>query len=890
MASYDLLNEFIRQGSFAIDKSSVQTTLSAAQAYIASPTAYAGQVLAVTNDSTDNNGAYVVKTNGSTLYLEKIGSGGGNADAPIVHRVTNNSATLSLPTMGDDYLLLPNNSYIYEVALNSLSLNLSAITGATTSTDKFSGYSCIVYFQTSTSMTTFTVTNNSASYTFGDYTVNSGTYIFNVLPSTPYIFTIKDNVVTLGPGSADSGAEELMLSALESIRDNVGLEPDYTYVNKPDPVVISGATDIKGAIFLLDDAIGGINDDISTIESDILSMGTDITAIHQTLTDLSANKEDKGTVVYDTTQNGTYSFTVASNTSYIYANSTGFTSLTVNLTNVTGTPTVGTTNFANITYEENVYFKATQNSTTLTVTNCNATCVFGQYEHTGTSTTYTFSGFTAGMWYCLSVKENSVACGPIDETQLSLVASSATDYGYIVTGLAVDDHTITYKHLNFTSTDANKYLAGDGHFKSIVSGVSGTCSTASATAAKTMSVSDFTLQAGVVVNVTFTNTNTAQNPTLNVGGSGAKSIYYNGASLSTYNDYEKGGLAGATITYVYDGTNWVWLGSSVDTSRVLCTFANATDASKGFSLSGTSPNQTLTVTMYPNHTYCIGQYNTITTLVLDVTNVMQNDSIHTPIHYESIAHFYNGYTLKIKNGSGTPFDAEDFTPTSHYGSYADLPINQLCFLSVVDNIVTFGPTSVDSSATDGYVYPYTLPTASASVLGGVKTGYSTSGNNYSIGIDSSNKIYATVPLAGLGTRGTMIYPNISNYTAINKPTNWQVAINGTICPIEKTANTGEAFVRVPFVSGSELSVANTWLDGGTMIGCVMPTITMKEAFEGDFDSSGLMPPTDVFAPNGDKWAALPIVMDLYGRLLVAIPYDWVNIAPDDFVPYPPSKG
>ena len=184
-----------------MDKSSVQTTLSAAETYIASPTAYAGQLLAVTNDSTDNNGAYVVKVgSGSSLYLEKIGAGSGNADAPIVHRVINNSATLSLPTTGDDYLLLPNNSYIYEVALNSLSLNLSAITGGTTNTDNYSGYFCIVYFQTSASMTTFTVTNNSASYTFGDYTVNSGTYTFNVLPSTPYIFTVKDNVV-ICPGS-----------------------------------------------------------------------------------------------------------------------------------------------------------------------------------------------------------------------------------------------------------------------------------------------------------------------------------------------------------------------------------------------------------------------------------------------------------------------------------------------------------------------------------------------------------------------------------------------------------------------------------------------------------------------------------------------------------------
>lgn len=847
-------------------------TLVLAQAYLSNTFCTIGSTISVTNDSDpDNNGLYIVLGTPSAKTLVRVGAG--NAFAPIVHRVTNNPAALSLPSTGDDYLLLPNNSYIYEIALNSLSLNLSAITGATTSTDKFSGYSCIVYFQTSASMTTFTVTNNSASYTFGDYTVNSGTYTFNVLPSTPYIFTVKDNVVTLGPGSSDSGAEELMLSALESIRDNVGLEPDYTYVNKPDPVVISGATDIKGAIFLLDDAIGDVNTTIDTMESTITSMGTDITNIYTTLTDLANEKEDKGTVVYNASANGTYSFNMAYNTSYIYANATGFSALTINLSNVTGTPTSTETSFANIAYEENTYFKATSNSTTLTLTNCNATCVFGTY--TSSDTTYTFSNFTAGQWYCLSVRDNCVVCGPIDETQLSLAASSSTDYGYLVTGLSVSDHTITYKHLNFTSTDANKYLAGDGHFKSIVSGVSGTCPTEPSTAAKTMAVSDFTLQAGVVINVTFTYTNTAPSPTLNVGGSGAKAIYYNGAALTTYNDYDKGGIANATITYVYDGAHWVWLGNSIDTSRKLCTFAGTADATQGFSVSGT----TLTVTMWPNMTYYIGQYSAITTLVLNVTNVMQPDSIHTPIHYESIVHFYNGYTVQVSN-NGTIVDAQNFTPTIHYGSYSDLPINQVCFLSIVDNMATFGPTAVNSSSTDGYVYPYTLPTASSSVLGGVKTGYSQNltQNHYSIGI-SSGQIYASVPLAGVGTRGTMIYPNISGYTPIAKPSSWSVATNGNVYPIEKTSDTNEAFVRVPSVSGgggggTTVSVADTWADhNGTDAGVVLPTLTTQEKFTSVYIDSVIAPTHIWFPHKGDSfaWCAVPVIMDTEGRLLVALP-------------------
>src|SRR5574344_1034744 len=53
----------------------------------------------------------------------------------------------------------------------------------------------------------------------------------------------------------------------------------------------------------------------------------------------------------------------------------------------------------------------------------------------------------------------------------------------------------------------------------------GTCSTASATAEKAVTLSGFVLTAGATIQVTFTNANTATTPTLNVNGMGAKAIY-----------------------------------------------------------------------------------------------------------------------------------------------------------------------------------------------------------------------------------------------------------------------------------------------------------------------------------------------------------------------------
>ena len=77
----------------------------------------------------------------------------------------------------------------------------------------------------------------------------------------------------------------------------------------------------------------------------------------------------------------------------------------------------------------------------------------------------------------------------------------------------------------------------------------GTCATAAGTAAKTSSITGFSLYAGVTVCIQFTYQNTAASPTLNVSGTGAKAIYTNGVRYAYW-------LAGATVTFVYDGSYW----------------------------------------------------------------------------------------------------------------------------------------------------------------------------------------------------------------------------------------------------------------------------------------------------------------------------------------------
>ena len=109
--------------------------------------------------------------------------------------------------------------------------------------------------------------------------------------------------------------------------------------------------------------------------------------------------------------------------------------------------------------------------------------------------------------------------------------------------------------VNIGSTD---YLIGSTLY--------GTCDTAAATAAKVVTMSDFdTLLTGVTIHVKFTNSNTVASPTLNVNGTGAKSIKIygtTGPSTSSRTSWN----AGSVISFTYDGTYWQMNDWSSDTT------------------------------------------------------------------------------------------------------------------------------------------------------------------------------------------------------------------------------------------------------------------------------------------------------------------------------------
>ncbi|OUO51676.1 hypothetical protein B5F76_09330, partial [Desulfovibrio sp. An276] len=77
------------------------------------------------------------------------------------------------------------------------------------------------------------------------------------------------------------------------------------------------------------------------------------------------------------------------------------------------------------------------------------------------------------------------------------------------------------------------------------------CSTAAGTAAKTVTVNNFTLVEGATIMVLFNNTNTASSPTLNVSGTGAKPIQWRKEGVSP-----EWLAANRLYALTYTGTAW----------------------------------------------------------------------------------------------------------------------------------------------------------------------------------------------------------------------------------------------------------------------------------------------------------------------------------------------
>ena len=95
----------------------------------------------------------------------------------------------------------------------------------------------------------------------------------------------------------------------------------------------------------------------------------------------------------------------------------------------------------------------------------------------------------------------------------------------------------------------------------------GTCSTTAGTAAKAVTCSGFTLEAGAIIGVLFSTANTAATPTLNVNSTGAKSIYVGTSTPNSTTNVLKWS-ANTMVYFMYDGTYYRYITSKAAASVV----------------------------------------------------------------------------------------------------------------------------------------------------------------------------------------------------------------------------------------------------------------------------------------------------------------------------------
>ena len=110
----------------------------------------------------------------------------------------------------------------------------------------------------------------------------------------------------------------------------------------------------------------------------------------------------------------------------------------------------------------------------------------------------------------------------------------------------------------------------------------GICKTAASTKAKVAKLIDdtgFVLAEGTIVLIKFENAATSSTMTLNVNGTGAKTLYQYGTTLMNSGTTTTGWIAGAVVPFVYTGTGWhrfYWSNTTYTITSVDCLTAAGT--------------------------------------------------------------------------------------------------------------------------------------------------------------------------------------------------------------------------------------------------------------------------------------------------------------------------
>ena len=217
---------------------------------------------------------------------------------------------------------------------------------------------------------------------------------------------------------------------------------------------------------------------------------------------------------------------------------------------------------------------------------------------------------------------------------------------YDANGHVIED--ITGQTVASTKTLSNLLKGSAGNYI-------GTCPTGASVAAKVVTVAsdyNFELKPGVIIGISFTNTNIAADPTINVNNTGAKSIF-KGNAVQTSGD--AGIMGGYMNFFQYDGTYWCWISSGLaggggggTTYNIIGAFVDTNNVIRAYTEFFSSMTYTATEDCYVA-LYAVSQADGVSVMI---DNVLMYETYDNAIAGDgNIIPLKQGQTLSVSGAS-----------------------------------------------------------------------------------------------------------------------------------------------------------------------------------------------------------------------------------------------
>lgn len=178
----------------------------------------------------------------------------------------------------------------------------------------------------------------------------------------------------------------------------------------------------------------------------------------------------------------------------------------------------------------------------------------------------------------------------------------------------------------------------------------GTCPTQAGTNSKVVTLDvdedNFTMKAGVMISVLFSNANTAASPTLNVNGKGAVSVKVYGTT--NVNASPRAWEAGEVVTFVHNGSYWMMVGRKTQSDW------NQTDTAAEDFIKNKPTIPTINDALSANYGVCSSSASTVAkTVTVNNSDFTLSEGVRVKVKFNS-TNYADAPTLSVNGTAAKP--------------------------------------------------------------------------------------------------------------------------------------------------------------------------------------------------------------------------------------------